>query len=54
MIRIGAKCSYCIYMCIRSYVSKVAKGNLTAAHARGSGGMPPRKILNFNSPEIAF
>ena len=25
-----------------------------APHARGSGGMPPRKILNYCSSEMAF
>ena len=34
----------------------VAEGNSAAkaAHSRGSGGMPPRKILKFSSSEIAF
>ena len=31
----------------------VAEGN-SAAHSRGSGGMPPRKILKFSSTEIAI
>ena len=31
-------------------VTKLAK----VAHARGSKGMPPRKVMNFGSSEMAF